>query len=595
MFTLPDDPYVRLGVSKDAQVPEIRSAHRKLVLKCHPDKVSDPEQKAKSQEVFQKVQRAYEMLSDSKERQKYDDMVQANEMEKENARRRAEQAASFSSRTPPRRETTTEAHHYNVRMAGEPRFERSASGYASSPKGTPVYSTRTPPRSYEENIYSSSSYDDREPRSSRKAGQSYERDVPSSRRAEEDKRTRREADKAWDKQRERAEKDRRKAEEKERDRREKEKEKEKERRKKEEKSQQKDRKRDTDDKRSRHRSPAATYREEPEPIIVDVSHKSEKSSKIKANTHAKVQAAPVREAIRQADPPEDRHRSKQDAHLEFAAQYLQTSRSKGVPGLARSKTYHPSTDTRYAPPVPTPPPAVNAMAPPPPPIPEDDEPVKRSSARRSSHDAPRSKLSSSHRKEAPRTVPGLKKFSSMPTSRHSPPEVPESPPRVHRAQTDSYSRPAPGPHPGLSRAQTWYSTTPAEDEYRDRSRSRHQPRYHSDEDYDEYSEDERYPRRPARHQSPEAPKTKFRYTVEGAKAIPVRTRPESPSRRGYKVPYYGHEANAGRPVASYDSYEQQPAYFPKVKYAPKYDVDDVSYAPSEAGYRMTEPTQVYGY
>ncbi|KAK6836814.1 DnaJ domain-containing protein [Apiospora arundinis] len=572
MFTLPDDPYVRLGVSKDAQVPEIRSAHRKLVLKYHPDKVSDPEQKAKSQEEFQKVQRAYEMLSDSKERQKYDDMVQANEMEKENARRRAEQAASFSSRTPPRRETTTEAHHYNVRMAGEPRFERSASGYASSPKGTPFCSTRTPPRSYEENIYSSSSYDDREPRSSRKAGQSYERDVPSSRRAEEDKRTRREADKAWDKQRERAEKDRRKAEEKERDRREKEKEKEKERRKKEEKSQQKDRKRDTDDKRSRHRSPAATYREEPEPIIVDVSHKSEKSSKIKANTHAKVQAAPVREAIRQADPPEDRHRSKQDAHLEFAAQYLQTSRSKGVPGLARSKTYHPSTDTRYAPPVPTPPPAVNAMAPPPPPIPEDDEPEG------SATDGPRSEEIQLHAYFA--------LFASRGT---------RVPPRVHRAQTDSYSRPAPGPHPGLSRAQTWYSTTPAEDEYRDRSRSRHQPRYHSDEDYDEHSEDERYSRRPARHQSPEAPKTKFRYTVEGAKAIPVRTRPESPSRRGYKVPYYGHEANTGRPVASYDSYEQQPAYFPKVKYAPKYDVDDVSYAPSEAGYRMTEPTQVYGY
>ncbi|KAK8096496.1 Molecular chaperone DnaJ [Apiospora kogelbergensis] len=587
MFTLPDDPYARLGVSKDAQIPDIRSAHRKLVLRCHPDKVSDPEQKAIKQEEFQKVQRAYEMLSDSKERQKYDDMVHANEMEKENARRRAE-AAAFSSRSPPRRESAaTESHHYNVRMA-EPRFDRSASGYASSPKGTPVYSTRTPPRSYEENIYSSSSYDEREPRSSRKAAHTtYEREVPSSRRAEDEKRTRREADKAWDKQREKAEKDRRKAEEKERDR--KEKEKEKDRRKKDEKSQQKERKRDSDEKRTRHRSP---YREEEQPIIVDALHKSEKPSKTKANTHAKVQAAPVREAIRPAEPSEDRHRSKQDAHLEFAAHYLATSRSKVAPGLARSKTYHPSTDARYAPPVPTPPPAVNAMAPPPPPIHEEDEPVKRSSARRSSNDTPRSKLSSSHRKEAPRTVPGLKKFQSMPTQRHSPPEVPESPPRtLHRSQTESYSRPLPGGHPGLSRAQTWYPAT-AEEDYRDRSRSRHHARYHSDEDYDNYSEDERFPRRPTRHQSPEAPKNKFRYTVEGSKAIPVRPRAESPGRRGYKAaPYYGHEASTGRPVASYEAYEpQQAAYFSKVKYAPRYDVDDVAYAPSESGYRVTEPT-----
>ncbi|KAK8079230.1 DnaJ domain-containing protein [Apiospora phragmitis] len=586
MFVLPDDPYARLGVSKDAQIPEIRQAHRKLVLKCHPDKVSDLEQKAIKQEEFQKVQRAYEMLSDSNERQKYDNMVRANEMEKTNARIRTEQAA-YSSRTPPRREATTESHHYNVRMA-EPRFERSSSGYVPSPKGAPVYSSsaRTPPtRSYEENIYSSSYDDGRDHRSSRKAGQTtYEREAPSSRRAEEDKRSRQEADKAWDRQREKAEKDasRRKAEDKERERREKEKEKE--RRKKKEEVQQKERKRDTEDKRARHRSP---YHEEepPSPIIVDALHKTEKSSsKAKANTRAKVvDPPPVREAI-----AEDRHRTKADAHLEFAAHYLQTSRNKVAPGLARSKTYHPSTG--YAPPVPTPPPG-------------DDETVKRSSARRSSHDTPRSKLSSSHRKsskheeESPRVIPGLKKYSTMPSQRHSPPEVPESPPRIHRAQTDSWSRPAPGPHPGLSRAQTWYPAQPAEEDYRDRSRSRHQARYHSDEDYGDHSEDERYSRRPTRHHSPEAPKTKFRYTVEGSKAIPVRSRAESPARRGYKTGYYGHEANSGRPMASYEAYEQQPAYFPsKVKYAPKYDVDDVAYSTtSEAGYRMTEPAQVYGY
>ncbi|KAK7912138.1 Molecular chaperone DnaJ [Apiospora marii] len=602
MFSLPDDPYARLGVSQDAQIPEIRQAHRKLVLKCHPDKVSDPEQKAIKQEEFQKVQRAYEMLSDSKERQKYDDMVRANEMEKTNVRIRTEQAA-YSSRTPPRRESNTETHHYNVRMA-EPRgFERTTSSYGATSKSNPAYASgRTPPRSYEENVYSSSYDDTREHRSSRKAGggaSSYEREVPSSRRAEEsDKRSRKEADRAWDRQREKAEKDasRRKAEEKERDRREKEKDKD--RRKKKEEAQQKERKREGEEKRTRHRSP---YREEPEPlspIILEARHKEEKP-KSKANTRAKVvdPPAPVREAI-----TEDRHRVKQDANLEFAAKYLQSSRSKVMPGPVRSKTYHPSLDTHYAPPVPTPPPAASAMAPPPPPMPDNDEPVKRSSARRSS-ETPRSKLSSSHRKssrvveEEPRAIPGFKKYSSMPTQRHSPPEVPESPPRMHRSQTDSYSRPMPGPHPGLARAQTWYPAPAAEDDYRDSGRSKHHTRYHSDEDYDEYSEDERYnSRRPTRHHSPEAPKTKFRYTVEGNKTVPVRPRAESP-RRGYKAaPYYSHEASSGRPMASYDTYEQPAAYFSKVKYAPKYDVDDVAYSTtSEAGYRMTEPPQVYGY
>ncbi|KAG8406858.1 hypothetical protein J3459_018595 [Metarhizium acridum] len=41
MSPLPPDPYKILGVSKDAQTSEIRSAHRKLVLKCHPDKLEE--------------------------------------------------------------------------------------------------------------------------------------------------------------------------------------------------------------------------------------------------------------------------------------------------------------------------------------------------------------------------------------------------------------------------------------------------------------------------------------------------------------------------------------------------------------------------
>ena len=72
---LPPDPYKALGVAKDATLAEIRSAHRKLVLKCHPDKVQDPALKAEKQLEFEKVQQAYELLSDDSKRAKYDDQL----------------------------------------------------------------------------------------------------------------------------------------------------------------------------------------------------------------------------------------------------------------------------------------------------------------------------------------------------------------------------------------------------------------------------------------------------------------------------------------------------------------------------------------
>ncbi|KAJ4156665.1 hypothetical protein NW754_008307 [Fusarium falciforme] len=98
MSTLPPDPYKALGVSPDAQLPEIRSAHRKLVLKCHPDKVQDPTLKAQKQDEFQQVQQAYELLSDEKQRQKYDDQVRLQELREQ---MRAKVASSSSSRSTP--------------------------------------------------------------------------------------------------------------------------------------------------------------------------------------------------------------------------------------------------------------------------------------------------------------------------------------------------------------------------------------------------------------------------------------------------------------------------------------------------------------
>jgi molecular chaperone DnaJ len=63
------DYYGTLGVAKDAPVDEIRKAYRKLARKYHPD--LNPGDKA-AEERFKNVQEAYDVLSDAKKRQMYD-------------------------------------------------------------------------------------------------------------------------------------------------------------------------------------------------------------------------------------------------------------------------------------------------------------------------------------------------------------------------------------------------------------------------------------------------------------------------------------------------------------------------------------------
>ena len=79
----PIDPYLALGISKDADLSTIRSAHRKLVLKFHPDRIKDEAERVKGREEFQKVQQAYELLSDPAKRSRYDDKVRLAELRKE--------------------------------------------------------------------------------------------------------------------------------------------------------------------------------------------------------------------------------------------------------------------------------------------------------------------------------------------------------------------------------------------------------------------------------------------------------------------------------------------------------------------------------
>lgn len=66
--------YATLGVSRTASRDEIRKAYRKLARKYHPD--FNPGSKS-AEERFKNVQGAYEVLSDSKARRKYDEAALA--------------------------------------------------------------------------------------------------------------------------------------------------------------------------------------------------------------------------------------------------------------------------------------------------------------------------------------------------------------------------------------------------------------------------------------------------------------------------------------------------------------------------------------
>jgi len=74
--------YEILGIKPDATANEISKAYRKLVLKFHPDRFSDPIEKKKMEETLKEITEAYNTLSNWNLRQEYNKTLETRSVEK---------------------------------------------------------------------------------------------------------------------------------------------------------------------------------------------------------------------------------------------------------------------------------------------------------------------------------------------------------------------------------------------------------------------------------------------------------------------------------------------------------------------------------
>ena len=65
------DYYEVLGVSRDADEQQMKSAYRRLAMEHHPDRNPNNHE---AEEKFKEINEAYEVLSDPDKRKKYDEL-----------------------------------------------------------------------------------------------------------------------------------------------------------------------------------------------------------------------------------------------------------------------------------------------------------------------------------------------------------------------------------------------------------------------------------------------------------------------------------------------------------------------------------------
>lgn len=492
-LSLPPDPYKLLGVSKDASLPEIRSAHRKLVLKCHPDKVQDATLKAIKQDEFQKVQEAYELLTDEGKRSEYDANVKLFELRKEMGR------GNPGPRSNP--------FEYEVKTA-DPR--PSSYGRPPPPK---VYSYGPVPRSHEDMLYGES-------RHQPKKSASYDSTTDRNRAAEkEEARIRAEYLRKREEKREEEERIMR-AREKDAKRVHSEK----------KKSRDKEKRRGTDEKRSRTTGPFVEDDSDDEYITRSSEkkpsrHRMDEKIRIEEEIRMREEQARAAEAIRAAEAARAQIKEapmdpKWNEHMDFAGKYMQAARRKGAaeeaafqhPGVRRADTYAaPGTpyNVRHATPQYS-----------------DDDSPRRSSGhketRRASEttstrrDRSRSRRSPSRSREPyivepssppPRMKPTFQSHSS------APPTLPREKPS--RSKTQDYPR-ADG-IPPLPRANTFQVNE------RGRDREYHSSGLRKEVPPSDSESDTPYRSSPPRHSSSPPPprRAETRYFVQESRAVPI--------------------------------------------------------------------------
>lgn len=479
--TLPPDPYKLLGVAKDATIPEIRSAHRKLVLKCHPDKVQDAALKAIKQDEFQKVQQAYELLSDDLKRSQYDEQVKLFELRKEMGR---------GNPTP-----RSNPFEYQVKTA-EPRpnsYNRPApkayTPHTAEPKSyEDVYTREDPLRHMPKK---SSSYEDKDRK--RK-----EDDIKAAyaRKLEEEVRMR-----------------------------EREKEREKRAYTEKKKSREKERRRGTEEKRTRttgayfEDDDSDDYHRTPQPRPSEKRSKQDLEEEIQMRNEAARDAARAQDRATTKESP---LAPKWDSHMQFAGKYINTARRKASdtedfqPSMRRAETFSPTSPpytVRYA--------APGQYS-------DDDSPLRSRAQPRRASDTPTRRKSSRERER--RSSPTSHPHANIISPPSPPPTTARKPslqthtseplfPKPTRSKTtDSYSRA--DPVPNLPRAQTFQAGDTRESRRSGGSKLKQMYTSDSEPDSPIYSS-------PPRNRSPPRRAEPVRYVVQDSRAIPVISRHRS--------------------------------------------------------------------